>query len=126
MVENLLDNALRFSPGGGDVEVRLLRAEDLEVRVSIRDRGIGIPVDRQGRVFERYFRAHAGTPDDHGGLGLGLGVSREIVLRHGGRIWFESEPGVGSTFHFALPLARSERPTPPRGAAPEGVQEARP
>ena len=125
VVANLLDNALRFSPGGGDVEVRLASQEGLEALVSIRDQGIGIPRERQARVFERYFRAHAGTTSDHGGLGLGLGVSREIVLRHGGRIWFESEPGAGSTFHFTLPLVPGQRPAPPprppaeaQGAAP--------
>jgi signal transduction histidine kinase len=76
----------------------------------VRDHGVGIPPERQGRVFERFYRAHAGTSHDYGGLGIGLAMSREIVARHGGRIWFESAPGAGSTFSFALPLAPEERP----------------
>jgi signal transduction histidine kinase len=76
-----------------------------EATVSVSDRGLGIPPERQARIFERYYRAHAGTPEDYGGLGLGLDMSREIVLQHGGHMWFESAPGVGSTFHFSLPLA---------------------
>jgi PAS domain S-box-containing protein len=101
---NLIDNAFRFSPDGGDVDATV-RRRDAEVVVSIRDRGLGIPADRQGHMFERFYRAHAGTPQDYGGLGVGLEMSREIVARHGGRIWFESEPGEGSTFSFSLPLA---------------------
>ena len=101
----LVDNAVRFSPSGGDVEA-LVEADGGEVRVAVRDHGLGIPEDRQAHVFERYYRAHAGTPEDYGGLGLGLEMSREIVRRHGGRMWFESAAGAGSTFHFSLPLAQ--------------------
>jgi signal transduction histidine kinase len=56
-------------------------------------------------MFERFYRAHIGTPYDYGGLGVGLYISREIARQHGGDIWFESEEGKGSTFHFSLPLA---------------------
>lgn len=101
---NLIDNAVRFSPRGGDVEATV-RRRDGEVVVSIRDHGVGIPSEKQGRVFERYYRAHAGTGEDYGGFGVGLEMSREIVSRHGGRMWFESAPGEGSTFSFTLPLA---------------------
>jgi signal transduction histidine kinase len=107
VLASLLDNAVRFSPAGGAVEVRVT-ARDGEATVSVRDHGVGIPADRQAHVFQRYYRAHAGTSHDYGGLGLGLETSREIVRRHGGRMWFESEPGAGSTFHFALPLAPAE------------------
>lgn len=107
VLASLLDNAVRFSPTGGAVDVAVA-ARDGEATVSVRDHGVGIPADRQAQVFERYYRAHAGTPHDYGGLGLGLETSREIVRRHGGRIWFESEPGAGSTFHFTLPLAPEE------------------
>ncbi len=104
VIGSLLENALRFSPQGGDVEAALAR-QGGEAIVSVRDHGLGIPTDRQSRIFERFYRAHAGTPHDYGGLGVGLGMSREVVTRHGGRIWFESAPGEGSTFFFSLPLA---------------------
>jgi signal transduction histidine kinase len=104
VVSSLVENAIRFSPGGGPVAARV-EAHDGEAIFSVEDRGLGIPVERQARIFERFYRAHAGTPQDYSGLGLGLEMSREIVLRHGGRMWFESAPGEGSTFHFSLPLA---------------------
>ncbi|HEY6105997.1 MAG TPA: ATP-binding protein, partial [Anaeromyxobacteraceae bacterium] len=101
---NLVDNAVKFSPGGCDVETTVARLGS-EVQVSVRDQGLGIPRDKQARIFERYYRAHAGTAEDYGGIGVGLDMSREIVSRHGGRMWFESEPGAGSAFSFTLPLA---------------------
>jgi len=82
-----------------------LRREEGRVVVSVQDHGVGIPKDRQEHLFERFYRAHIGTPYDYGGLGVGLYISREIVRQHGGDIWFESEEGKGSTFHFSLPLA---------------------
>jgi signal transduction histidine kinase len=105
VLANLLENAVRFSPAGGEVRVRI-ESLDGQAIVSVVDRGIGIPPERQGEVFRRYYRAHAGTEHDYGGLGLGLEVSRAVVERHGGRMWFESAPGAGSTFHFGLPLPR--------------------
>lgn len=109
VVQSLLDNAIRFSPRGGPVEARVTSTA-AEAQVSITDHGLGIPLDRQDRIFERYYRAHAGTAEDYGGLGLSLDMSREILTRHGGRIWFESAPGVGSTFFFALPTGREGEP----------------
>ena len=81
--------------------------QEQEAVVSVRDQGIGIPISKQGRIFQRFYRAHTGTPYDYGGTGVGLYISKEIVSRHGGRTWFESEEGRGSTFYFSLP-ARSE------------------
>lgn len=104
VVENLLDNAVKFSPVGGEIEVRVTREQGRAV-VSVRDHGVGIPIDRRRHLFERFYRAHIGTPYDYGGLGVGLYISREIVRQHGGDIWFESEEGKGSTFYFSLPLA---------------------
>jgi PAS domain S-box-containing protein len=102
---NLIDNAVRFSPEGGDIEAAVAQ-DGAEAVVSVRDHGVGIPSERQAHVFEPFYRAHAGTSRDYGGLAVGLDISREIVARHGGRIWFESAPGRGSTFFFALPLSQ--------------------
>jgi signal transduction histidine kinase len=102
VVANLLANAVKFSPDGGDIEIELERREG-EAVVSVRDHGVGIPARSQPRVFERFFRAHADSPYDYGGIGLGLYLAKEFVVSHGGRIWFESAEGVGSTFSFSLP-----------------------
>lgn len=101
---NLLENSIRYSPSGGEIEVWAARAHGKAV-VSVRDEGVGIPERRQSNVFEPFYRAHIGTSLDYGGLGVGLHISREIVRQHGGDMWFESEEGAGSTFHFSVPLA---------------------
>ena len=108
-LDSLLDNAVKFSPAGGDVEVALVVEGELAT-VSIKDYGVGIPRDKQHRIFERFYRAHASTPYSFGGLGVGLTICQEIIGHHHGRLWFESEEGKGSTFSFCLPL---ERPTTP-------------
>ncbi|MFE8603442.1 PAS domain S-box protein [Archangium violaceum] len=105
----LLDNAVRYSPSGGLVEVRL-EPHEHEVEVCVSDEGIGIPVERQARLFERFYRAHSGTPHDRGGMGVGLYISREIIFHHGGTMRVSSEEGRGSTFCFSVPYApRRER-----------------
>jgi signal transduction histidine kinase len=101
---NLVDNAIRFSPGGGVVEISL-RALRGEARVAVRDEGVGIPEHRQRRLFELLYRAHAGTAHDYSGIGIGLAVTRHIVAGHGGAVRFTSAAGSGSTFEFSLPLA---------------------
>ncbi|WP_375772328.1 ATP-binding protein [Archangium gephyra] len=102
---NLFDNAIKYSPEGGDIEVRVSAREGTGV-VSIRDPGMGIPKERQGQLFERFYRAHAGLETDRGGMGIGLHLCEQIIQRHGGRIWFESDAGRGSTFSFCLALAQ--------------------
>jgi signal transduction histidine kinase len=102
VILSLLDNAVRYSPQGGDIDVALVVREG-EAVVSVRDRGVGIPKDKQAHIFERFYRAHTGTPYDYGGMGVGLYISSEVVRRHGGKMWFESEEGRGSTFYFSLP-----------------------
>lgn len=104
VIGNLLDNAIKYSPGGGRIE-STIASQDGNAVVSITDRGIGIPQARQQRVFQRFYRAHAGTPQDFGGMGVGLYISSEIIARHGGQIWFNSQETRGSTFSFSLPLA---------------------
>jgi two-component system phosphate regulon sensor histidine kinase PhoR len=104
---NLLHNAVKFSPSGGDVTVRV-EARDGEVVTSVEDRGVGIPKALQGRVFERFYKVDRARVRG-GGTGLGLSIARHVVEQHGGRIWVESEEGRGSTFSFAIPIAE-ERP----------------
>jgi PAS domain S-box-containing protein len=98
----LLENAMKYSPESGAVEVKVALAGG-EAVTSVRDFGVGIPEDQQGRVFDRFFRATNAGVGPRNGLGLGLFIARSIVERHGGRIWLESTQGVGSTFFFALP-----------------------
>ncbi len=117
VIANLLENALKYSPGDSTVRVRLDVRGDFAL-LSVADEGIGIPHDQQEQLFERYFRARNVSVTSYGGLGLGLYISRDIVERHGGRIWVESEIGRGSTFHVALPLLSAANPTPPEPTHP--------
>jgi len=103
VIGELVENAARCSSAGSEIEVEL-REDDGSAKVFVRDHGVGIPEIAQGRIFEPFFRAHAGTPSDVGGLGIGLFLAREIVARHGGSMSFESKEGVGSTFVVSLPI----------------------
>jgi signal transduction histidine kinase len=107
-LRRLLDNAVRFSPDETPIEVTVTVGES-DATVAVRDAGIGIPAERQRHLFELFYRAHAGTPHDVGGLGVGLFLAREIAVRHGGALWFESVEGEGSTFYLRLP--RVEEPS---------------
>ncbi|RKG77678.1 PAS domain S-box protein [Corallococcus terminator] len=102
VLANLVENAFKYSPSGGTVRVTALRM-GTEACVSVKDEGIGIPKEEQAHLFERFFRARNAPISGFGGLGLGLYICRDIIERHGGRIWVESEVEHGSTFHFALP-----------------------
>ena len=109
VIVNLLHNAVKFSPDGGEVVVAV-HATPPDVIVSVADHGVGIPRAAQARIFERFYKVdRARFRGDTGGTGLGLAISRHIVEQHGGRIWVESTEGVGSTFSFSLPVA----PPPP-------------
>ena len=101
---NLVENGVKYSPNGGRVELELQQLGG-RVRFVVRDRGLGIPVSEQERIFEKFFRLDPNLSRGVGGTGLGLYISRELVRRMGGRIRVESEPGRGSTFSFELPLA---------------------
>lgn len=100
---NLLSNAFKYSPRGGDVEVSVERLGQ-EARIAVRDRGMGIPEDQRVRVFEPFFRSTVAAQAKVGGAGLGLHISKEIIEHHGGKMWFESEENKGSAFYFTLPL----------------------
>jgi two-component system sensor histidine kinase VicK len=103
VLANLLENAVKYSPDGGLVEVEVAEV-DGSLRFSVQDPGIGIPAGDHERVFERFFRLDPNQTRGVGGTGLGLYISRELVRRMGGRIWVESREGEGSTFAFELPL----------------------
>ena len=106
VLSNLTNNAIKYSPDGGDIEISL--QDDQKARaalLSVRDHGIGIPANQQGRIFSRFMRADNAHAYNIGGTGLGLYLCRELIERHGGRIWFESVEGQGSTFCVSLPLA---------------------
>jgi signal transduction histidine kinase len=104
---NLVENAIKYSPNGGRVELSLT-PEDERVRFAVSDRGLGIPASEHERIFEKFFRLDPNLSRGVGGTGLGLYISREIVRRMGGRIRVESEPGRGSTFSFELPRAEND------------------
>ncbi|MBI2864290.1 MAG: PAS domain S-box protein [Chloroflexi bacterium] len=99
---NLVDNAIKYSPQGGKIELKL-QSVGGEACVSVRDQGPGIAKADQSRLFERYYRT-ARARQGAQGLGLGLYICRGLVEAHGGRIWVDSQEGMGSTFHFSLPL----------------------
>jgi signal transduction histidine kinase len=102
VLNNLLSNAIRYSPKGGPIGVELALADGF-VTLAVSDRGVGIPKDKQALIFERFGRAHGSR---YGGLGLGLTISSGIVHQHGGHIEVESSgvDGEGSTFRVRLPL----------------------
>jgi two-component system OmpR family sensor kinase len=100
---NFLDNAIKFSPTGGEVHVGAWRGVD-EVGVTVTDNGPGIPADARPHVFDRFYRADRARGRDGGGSGLGLAICQEIASAHGGRVWVDSEEGKGSAFSLALPL----------------------
>jgi len=102
-VQNLIDNAIRYSKPGGKVTVSVGYAKK-ELEVIVKDSGVGIPADQQKRIFTKFFRAANVMRMDTEGSGLGLFIAKNIIEAHGGRIWFESEEGKGTTFSFALPV----------------------
>jgi signal transduction histidine kinase len=104
-LNNLLGNAMKYSPDGGTVEVAVARSGDQVVELTVRDHGIGIRPAELARVFGLFYRSPDRLARDVGGMGLGLYITKEIVDRHNGRIWAESEPGKGTTFHVSLPAS---------------------
>ncbi|MGH2461867.1 MAG: ATP-binding protein [Chloroflexota bacterium] len=106
VITHLLENAMRYSPSGGEIDVTALRHND-EAIVAVTDRGVGVPEERQPFVFEPFYElVPPGEPGYLGIVPLDLYLSKQIVDASGGRIWFESAPGLGSTFSFSLPLAK--------------------
>jgi signal transduction histidine kinase len=102
VIENLIDNAIRYTGGGGKVEVKFERKEK-EILFSVKDSGVGIPEREQKYIFQKFFRAENILKRRTKGSGLGLYVCKSIILKSGGKIWFESKAGQGTTFYFTLP-----------------------
>jgi signal transduction histidine kinase len=105
VLNNLIGNAMKYSPEGGAIDVTVTRAGDREVEFAVADHGIGIRASELARVFGLFYRSPDRLARDVGGMGLGLYITKEIVDRHNGRIWAESEVGKGTTFHVALPAS---------------------
>ena len=104
LVVNLVDNALKYTPSGGEVVLKVGRQDALAL-LSVKDTGEGIPPEDQEKVFERFYRVDKARSREKGGTGLGLSICKWIAEAHGGRIWLKSEIGRGSTFTVELPLS---------------------
>ncbi|HUP64242.1 MAG TPA: ATP-binding protein [Thermoanaerobaculia bacterium] len=119
---NLLENAVKYSPDGTGVTVKVMREAE-RVVTAITDSGIGIPGDELGQVFERFHRGRQVSSTNYGGLGLGLYISKQIIERHSGAIWVESREGYGTTFFFSVPIAATvTEVATPKGEQPQSVQ----
>ncbi len=108
VLENILDNAIKYTPKGGTVELKIsderLNSAEPTVVVSVTDSGIGIPLEETDKIFQKFFRAGNAIKAEPDGSGLGLFLARDMVEKHGGSIWFKTDPGRGTTFSFSLPL----------------------
>ncbi|HEX6121670.1 MAG TPA: ATP-binding protein, partial [Ktedonobacterales bacterium] len=115
VLSNLLSNALKYSPASRPITLRLQEHADRQALICVRDEGVGIPPEAQANLFQRFYRIPGMQVLTGSALGLGLGlyISRQIVERHGGRIWVASDIGAGTTFCFTLPLAASDASAPP-------------
>jgi two-component system phosphate regulon sensor histidine kinase PhoR len=113
LVRNLVDNAIRHTPAGGAIHVRV-EGRDGEAVLSVTDTGVGIPTRDLPRIFERFYRVDRARSRETGGTGLGLAIVKHVVENHGGTVEVRSELGRGSTFEVRLPAAP---PAPPVGPA---------
>lgn len=104
-IYNLIDNAVRYTLPGGRVKIFLKRI-NMEIEFQVQDTGVGIPKEQQERVFSKFFRGANVMRLETEGTGLGLFITKNIIEAHGGKIWFESEKGKGTTFHFTLPVGK--------------------
>jgi signal transduction histidine kinase/GGDEF domain-containing protein len=114
ILTNLIGNAIKFTPEGGEVKVTagLLDGEGKMVAISVKDSGIGIPKDQQGNVFQKFYQVENSLVRSASGTGLGLAISKGLVEALQGKIWVESEVGKGSTFTFMVPTTKGERRDP--------------
>ena len=106
---NLLENAVKYSPQGGEIKVSV-KPDKEQLVIGVSDQGVGISPADQAKLFAPFQRLEESRPGGARGVGLGLLVCQRLVEAHGGRIWVESEPGRGSTFFFTLPLNQQQPP----------------
>ena len=107
VVDNIMNNAIKYSPDGGVITCRLLETHN-HVIMSITDQGLGIPRKDLGHIFDRFFRVDKARSRAQGGTGLGLAISKEVIEMHHGKIWVDSIEGKGSTFYISLPYEEYE------------------
>jgi signal transduction histidine kinase len=111
VLENLIDNAIKYTPENGQVTIEIsdekLNSANQTIEVLIRDSGIGIPYMEQRKVFSKFFRASNAVGSEPDGSGVGLFIAKDIIEHHNGSLWFESKAGQGTTFHFTLPLRQA-------------------
>ncbi len=97
----LVDNAIKFSPNGGDVEMNLSENGPM-IQIEVKDHGIGMSKDTMPRIFDRFYHTERQDDDLFGGIGLGLSITRQVIMQHHGTLEVNSEPGKGSTFTITL------------------------
>jgi two-component system NtrC family sensor kinase len=107
VIDNLVNNAIKYNNPGGWVEVHAHRDDD-HIIVAISDNGIGIPPEEQPKIFERFYRVQSPETEEVQGTGLGLAIVKSVIEKHKGRVWVESSPGEGSTFAFVLPVHKPD------------------
>jgi PAS domain S-box-containing protein len=104
VLSNLLDNAAKYSPPGTPIRISV-SSDATHVTIGVHDRGVGIPPEHAGKIFDRFYRVENAGIRSAGGIGLGLAISRGLIEAHGGRMWVDSLAGQGSTFYFSIPVA---------------------
>ncbi|OIO45583.1 hypothetical protein COX24_02820 [bacterium (Candidatus Gribaldobacteria) CG23_combo_of_CG06-09_8_20_14_all_37_87_8] len=105
VIENLLDNAIKYTKGGGAIAIKL-KQRNKKIYFEIKDTGVGIPKEEQRFIFERFFRSKNALKEQTRGSGLGLHIVKKVLELSGGKIWFKSKEGTGTTFYFTLPIKR--------------------
>ena len=105
VLHNLIDNALRYTSAGGNIKIRASVAEPGRVTIAVSDSGSGIQPEDLPYIFDHFYKADRSRHRGYGGAGIGLSMVKQLVELHGGRAWVDSQPGIGSTFYFTLPVA---------------------
>ena len=115
VLTNLVGNAIKFT-SAGEITVSAVENGDT-IKIAVKDTGEGIATDAQAYIFDEFRQADGSSRRRHGGTGLGLSIARRLVWMNGGKIWVESEPGIGSLFHFTVPTKPRRAQLPPSDAA---------